>query len=371
MTEDSGAPGAMTMVNHERTRLERLTHVLIGVVVLLLIVVVALALALVHQLSESDSLLEIYEDQLIHAKHIDLTHAFEPDSPIWPAFAQPAFSASTASRDMPDFIQKGENFSYARQGFVATAYHLSTDQLGTQLDPPAHWNELGATISDIPPTVAVRPLVVIDVTAKVATNPGYAAQPEDVAAWEKKHGTVPRGSVVMFRTGWSAGWDAYKGGKLPDVFPGVALATLRHLHESRAILFHGHEPLDTDMTPSLEGEAWLMHNDYMQAEGVNNLHLVPEKGALISIGFAKPRGGTGGFARLIAICPPSWPHGETVWSRPGAPLPRQSAPLRRDAAGVLVPTPGATPTTYCAPDSHALGCPLPRSRHTNAEAPRE
>ena len=31
---------------------------------------------------------------------------------------------------------------------------------------------------------------------------------------------------------------------------------------------HGHEPLDTDTTPTLEGEAWLMHNGYTQAESV-------------------------------------------------------------------------------------------------------
>ena len=32
-------------------------------------------------------------------------------------------------------------------------------------------------------------------------------------------------------------------------------------------VFHGHEPLDTDSTDTLEGEAWLMHNDFAQDEG--------------------------------------------------------------------------------------------------------
>ena len=63
-------------------------------------------------------------------------------------------------------------------------------------------------------------------------------------------------------------------------------------------MFHGHEPLDTDTTPNLEGEYWLRHNYYCQAEGVTNLDQVPEAGALIAIGFAKPEGGTGGYARL-------------------------------------------------------------------------
>jgi hypothetical protein len=93
--------------------------------------------------------------------------------------------------------------------------------------------------------------------------------------------------------------------------------------------------LDTDTTPSLEGEHWLLHNHFCQAEGVANLDKVPEAGALITIGFAKPEGGTGGLARYIAICPADWPHGVSVIDVPGAPLPVQKAPLRRDERGVL------------------------------------
>ena len=181
---------------------------------------------------------------------------------------------------------------------------LPTDQLGTQLDPPAHWNELGATISDLPPTVSLRPLVVIDISQKVAVQPSYHAQVADVLDWESAHGRVPAGSVVMIRSDWSKGWDEYKGDGGP-VIPGVGLDCLRFLHLNRSILLHGHEPLDTDSTPTLDGEAWLLHNSYMQAEGVANLHQVPASGCLLSIGFAKLLGGSGGYARYVAICPPA------------------------------------------------------------------
>jgi hypothetical protein len=66
---------------------------------------------------------------------------------------------------------------------------------------------------------------------------------------------------------------------------------------------------------------------------------VPEAGALIAIGFAKPLGGVGGYARYIAIAPAVWPHGVSVLEAPGAPLPKQPHPLKRDANGVLRPTP--------------------------------
>lgn len=81
--------------------------------------------------------------------------------------------------------------------------------------------------------------------------------------------TIPPGAVVFFRTDWSRGWPAVN----TDVYPGVSLAALQFLHLQRQILMHGHEPLDTDSTATLEGEAWLMHHHYAQAEGVRRPHL--------------------------------------------------------------------------------------------------
>src|SRR3546814_14172976 len=81
----------------------------------------------------------------------------------------------------------------------------------------------------------------------------------------------------------------------------------------------------SDLTPTLEGEYWLMHNQFTQAEGVANLDQVPEAGALIAIGFAKPEGGTGGYARYVAIPPADWQYGVTIPEAPGAPLPRSDA----------------------------------------------
>ena len=286
----------------------------------------------------STGLWEVYQDRLRSAKYIDLTHAFAPAQPVWPGFANARFKPATAGRTIPGYVRRGEEFTYAKHGFVATAYDLPTDQYGTQLDPPAHWDEYGATISDLPATFAVRPLVVISIADKAASDPGYHLQVSDIAAWEARHGRIPPGAVVMVRSDWSKKWNDPKRFNAKP-FPGVSLAALKFLHLERNILFHGHEPLDTDTTPTLEGEAWLMHNHFAQAEGVANLDQVPEAGALVSIGFAKPLGGTGGYARYVAIAPPDWPFGKSVIEAPGAPLPRQTAPLRRGADGVLRPTP--------------------------------
>src|SRR5919112_1162002 len=100
-------------------------------------------------------------------------------------------------------------------------------------------------------------------------------------------------------------------------FPGVGLDALKFLHRRRHILFHGHEPLDTDTTPTLEGEAWLMHHGYAQAEGVDNLGGVPATGCLVDIGYPKFAGGMGGYARFVAICPPGTSHGARIPAKQG------------------------------------------------------
>ncbi len=306
----------------------------IGVVAVL---AVGLFLGFGRKKGGGQDLWSFYQNTLTKCKYVDLTHAFTPTIPVWPGFGNAKFMPTRAGKTIPGYVKKGEIFTYKKHGFIATAYFLPTDQYGTQLDPPAHWDEYGATISDLPATYAIRPLVVIDIHKKVAKNPGYHCSVEDIKAWEAKHGRIPEGSVVMVRSDWSKMWpDKEKCGRTP--FPGVSLDALKFLHNKRKILFHGHEPLDTDTTANLVGEYWLMHHYYCQAEGVTNLDKVPEAGALIAIGFAKPKGGTGGFARYIAICPPDWKYGVTIDEMPGAPLPKQPYPLRRDKNGVLVPT---------------------------------
>jgi kynurenine formamidase len=286
---------------------------------------------------EPSSLWKAYDDIFRHAKYIDLTHAFAPQQAVWPGFGNAVFKPAVAGRDIEGYVKKGDEFTYEKHGFVATAYDIPTDQYGTQLDPPAHWEPMGATISDLPATYAIRPLVVIDISGKVAGQADYHMQIADIEAWEAKHGRIPEGSVVMVRSDWSKKWDdieAFSAAK----FPGVKLDALQFLHNERKILFHGHEPLDTDTTPTLEGEYWLMHNHFAQAEGVANLDQVPESGALIVIGFAKPLGGTGGYARYVAVAPADWPQGVSIDEMPGAPLPMQAHPLKRGADGVMRPS---------------------------------
>jgi kynurenine formamidase len=289
--------------------------------VTLLSLVVCLSINAAQPRPES-ALWQVYQQSLKKAKYVDLTHAIAPTIPVWPGFGLSTFAPAINPKTL-------QPYSYQKDGFEATHYDLSTDQLGTQLDPPAHWNPNYPAIDELPATFAVRPLVIIPIQEKVARNPNYHLTVKDILDWEKQHRKIPQGSVVFVRSDWSKEWPN------PELatrtkFPGVKLEALQFLHLQRQILFHGHEPLDTDSTPTLEGEAWLLHNGYAQAEGVANLDQVPETGALVTIGYPKFKGGLGGYARFIAICPPNWRYGVSVGQIPESPLQKLDKPLHWD-----------------------------------------
>ena len=79
------------------------------------------------------SLWKVYDRVLSKARYIDMTHRITPDIPVWKGFGPGTFSPSINPDD-------GPAYTYANDGFEATAYQLATDQFGTQLDPPAHWD---------------------------------------------------------------------------------------------------------------------------------------------------------------------------------------------------------------------------------------
>jgi len=176
--------------------------------------------------------------------------------------------------------QTHQSYNYKSDVSEATHHYLPTHQYGTQLDPPAHWAPEYPAIDELPPTYAVRPLVVISIVDQVATNSGYHLQPADIEHWEHANGTIPAGSVVMVRSDWSKRW--------PDpALTSEAVFLVCHWKRlnfsmSSAIFFF---MVMSRLTPTLEGEHWLLHHGYTQAEGVTNLDQVAEEGCLITIGY--------------------------------------------------------------------------------------
>jgi hypothetical protein len=139
------------------------------------LIVVSAFLATACAQSAAPGLWGVYDTALAGARYIDLTHTLAPDSPVWHGFGPATFGPSVNP-------ETGEPYTYASDGFEATRYVLTTDQFGTQLDPPAHWAPEYPTIDELPPTYALRPLVVISIVAQVERDPGYHLAVADIEA---------------------------------------------------------------------------------------------------------------------------------------------------------------------------------------------
>jgi kynurenine formamidase len=234
----------------------------------------------------------------IHAhRFVDLTHAFAPGIAHWPGF--PNETVRTL-------------YTYKSSGFLAQMF-CHVGQWGTHVDAPAHFAPGEATVDQIDPKQMFLPLVVIDVHEKVARDPDYVLSMTDVHAWEAKHGPIPLGAFIAMRTDWSKRWPSQAAMENKDAkgvahYPGWSMPVLRYLYLVRHAVATGHETTDTDPgVAASKGdyslESWLLHQGHYQIEMLTNLDQVPESGSLAIVTFAKPKGGSGFPARVVAIVP--------------------------------------------------------------------
>jgi kynurenine formamidase len=234
--------------------------------------------------------------QIIASKQfIDLTHSFSPLTPVWKGFGPATFSAAADPAT-------ARPYTINQDGFRAFFYSL-VGQYGTHVDPPAHFDPNGKTMDDIPLKQMILPLVVFDITPMLKKDPNHALTVDDIKAWEAAHGRVPAGSFAALRTDMSKDWNTNPQRFKRYPFPAWSLRAIKFLYEERHILANGHESMDTDTTPDLESERWLLDHGHWQIEVMTNLDKVPATGALIVVTWPKPKRGLGFPARAFAILP--------------------------------------------------------------------
>jgi kynurenine formamidase len=234
--------------------------------------------------------------QIIASKQfVDLTHSFSPLTPVWKGFGPATFSAAADPAT-------GRPYTINQDGFRAFFYSM-VGQYGTHVDPPAHFDPNGKTMDEIPLKQMILPLVVFDITPMLKKDPNHALTVDDIKAWEAAHGRVPAGSFAALRTDMSKDWSTNPQRFKRYPFPAWSLQAIKFLYEERHIVANGHESMDTDTTPDLESERWLLDHGHWQIEVMTNLDKVPATGALIVVTWPKPAHGLGFPARAFAILP--------------------------------------------------------------------
>jgi kynurenine formamidase len=221
---------------------------------------------------------------------VDLGHALAESDPTWSG--EPVFSHKTVA-------------TIAKDGYFGAAFSTE-EHFGTHLDAPAHFAADGLTVDRIPADRLVRPGLCLNVTAQVQASEDYQVTPADIEGFERSHGTIPQGAVVLIATGWDARWS--EAGRYMNAregvkhFPGVSIEAARLL-VSRKVAGIVIDTPSVDYGPS---SAFEVHHLTMPAgiyhiENATGLVGVPATGFRLVIAPVKIRDGSGAPARVFAL----------------------------------------------------------------------
>jgi kynurenine formamidase len=174
----------------------------------------------------------------------------------------------------------------------------------TRIEAPAHYARSLWTVDQIPPERLVAKLAVLDVRARVKSNPGYEITVEDISRWEQAYGQIPQGAVVVAETGWNLEEQPLSARRTDaGRSPGYSEAAARFLVEGRNVLGLGIDAPRVDSGSSGDsavGQYTLSHSVY-HLENVASLERVPASGAVVMVAPMKLEGRTDGPVRVLAL----------------------------------------------------------------------
>jgi kynurenine formamidase len=221
---------------------------------------------------------------------IDLTHTLSPDFPTFSG--QPQIELETL-------------VTLAKDGYNMFRW-LVVEHTGTHMDAPIHFGDGAASADQIPIEKLVVPLVVVDIRSKAAGSADAQVTPDDLAAFEAAHGTIPAGACVAMLSGWAekVSGPEYRNADAAGVmhFPGfhVEAAELLIERDAAAIAVDTFS-LDFGASPDFATHYKWLPSGRWGMECVANLDQLPAVGATIVAGGPKIKGATGGPSRVLAL----------------------------------------------------------------------
>lgn len=227
------------------------------------------------------------------SKVVDLTQPIHPGLVMWPGVSGPSFEVLV--NVVPDGF-------YSRR--VTFAEHT-----GTHFDAPCHMVDGTAKLDEVDPSTLIGPAAVIDISADVGDDPDAALTLSQVEAFERAHGPVPTGGIVLLRTGWedrNTDPVRYAGEPGELRFPGFGAEAARFLVEQRGIVGLGVDTLGIDPGAATD---FVVHRQVTHPagvwhlEGLQNLRSLPPQGATVFVGVLPLVGGSGSPARVLALVP--------------------------------------------------------------------
>jgi kynurenine formamidase len=237
----------------------------------------------------SSSLSEV----LRRARVIDLSYPLTADFPLFPAY---------------DPVRVARKFSCERDGFFVKSWAFD-EHSGTHVDAPAHFGPGAATVDRIAPEELILEVAVLDIRERVAHDHDATVTPDDVLAWERRHGPLPERCAIFALSGWgsrvhdpAAYLNADSSGTLHA--PGFGEHLTEFLKDERpGVRAIGLDTASLDIAASSDFPAhvsWLPSGRY-GIENLANLDRLPPTGAVAVIGAPPLAGGSGGPTRVLAL----------------------------------------------------------------------
>ena len=231
---------------------------------------------------------------------IDLSYAYSEETIYWPT--EDGFQLEELAYGETD------------QGYFYSSYKISTaEHGGTHLDAPIHFSRGGMSTEQIPLDRLIAPAVVVDVSARA--TPDYRIDVADLEGWEREHGLIPDGAILLLRTGWGERWPdrlSYLGTERtgPEAvaelhFPGIHPDAARWITDQRNVAAVGIDTpsIDNGQSSGFEAHVIIYGANIPGFENVANLDELPEAGAFVVALPMKVAGGSGGPLRIVAFVP--------------------------------------------------------------------
>ena len=194
-------------------------------------------------------------------------------------------------------------------GVLSKAFSMP-EHLGTHIDAPNHFETGQPDLSMVKPDQFFAPGVVIDIAARAEVDADTTLTLQDIQDWEKKHGQIPDGAIVLLHTGWGRFWDNYSRYKNQDAmgklhFPSYSGEAARFLIHDRKAKGIGIDNLSIDRGISKD---FAVHHTVNKAgkyglENVAHLDKLPARGFFLVVAPIRIEEGSGGPTRILAILP--------------------------------------------------------------------
>jgi kynurenine formamidase len=232
----------------------------------------------------------------------DLSHPFDAATVYWPTEEGFVFEEGFRGRTEAGYHYEAHRFRAAEHG-------------GTHVDAPSHFAAGGTTVDRIPVERLAAAAVLVDVSAACERDRDHAVTRAELEAFEAAHGAIPRGAIVLLRTGFGRRWpdrerylgDAGRGAEAASRlhFPGLSAEAAVWLAEAREIAAVGIDTASIDPGPSRTFDAHraLGERGVPAFENLANLEGLPARNFWVIALPMKIAGGSGAPLRAIAVLP--------------------------------------------------------------------